>query len=261
MTFLEHVIRKYIGPPRGGYWKCPYCDRRNPSVLVNAPKAGCKVKWRCVAAGCPVSGKPRDEYDLLRIYHPDTRYPEQRAMVADLRAEWEAAEEAAGCGESGTHDAAEDCPSSPRGHSRQYDRDIAQAWAGLYEDVRRLGIDPDEAYEVLWRLYDRGYFRHAGWHMRRVLGYWQAFLEWVEETNASHRAACRADECDWWCCRAARGLPPLTREEIAAQRAEAEAQRAADRAEFERGVDELASKLRAIYHPRTGGASKSHNTT
>lgn len=85
MTFLEHVIRKYIGPPRGGYWKCPYCDRRNPSVLVNAPKAGCKVKWRCVAAGCPVSGKPRDEYDLLRIYHPDTRYPEQRAMVADLR--------------------------------------------------------------------------------------------------------------------------------------------------------------------------------
>lgn len=84
ITFLAFVLSRHLAR-QGAYWRCPHCDRRNPSVVCNKPKAGCKDKWRCVQ--CMAWG---DEYDLLRHFHPAKRFPELRFVVAELRREWEA---------------------------------------------------------------------------------------------------------------------------------------------------------------------------
>jgi acyl-CoA reductase-like NAD-dependent aldehyde dehydrogenase len=52
---------------------------------------------------------------------------------------------------------------------------------------------------------DPGSLAYNCWHGR----------QWIAETNVAHMAECGDKECDWVCCRAARGLPPPTPQEIA----------------------------------------------
>lgn len=200
MTFLEYVFRYYVGPPQGGYWKCPYCDRRNPSVLLNEPKPGCRVKWRCVAAGCPThrllarSKGAGDEYDIIRLYHPDERFPQHKLIAADLRAEWEA--ERAACTD---HDTPHLSP--PRGRPDEERRHIEITWGHLMYRLQKAELDTDAVYAQLRDKFDAGHFRDSGWFASRLLEYWLHFIEWVEATDNEHMAKCTDPECDWCCCR------------------------------------------------------------
>lgn len=213
MTFLEFCFRRYVGPPESGrYWRCPWCERRNASVVVNDPAPGHAVKYRCVAAGCD-SGTGRgfgDEFDLLRHFHPGCRYPDLLAVARGLRVEYE-------------QDAA--TPLVPMG-TRRHERDrrgaVALAWDLCMQDLDRSGQDHDAVYGRAVEALDEG---RLSPRLADVVEYWVRFRGWCERMDAEHLRACDVPECDAVVCRLHRGLDPLTPEELEVERPAAEMRR------------------------------------
>jgi hypothetical protein len=273
--FLAFVLTHYLGTPQSGrYWKCPICQRRNPSVVVNEPKAGCKTKWRCVHVSCPLQGRCQDEFDLVWHFHRYTRFPDRKVIVDGLRQEWREAkwrakvgteptdqldtephntdpdhstETSTGHGRSPTTNATPPISFTPWGHKRAEEerhRDVALAWGDIVQDINREGHDPKEVYAHLRTLHQQGHFADQAEFVAEVLDYWARFFEWSEKIDAAHMACCTDPDCDWVCCRAARGLPPLRltdaeKREVAQRRIR---QRAEEAAELERMVQQLAQQ-------------------
>jgi len=223
MTFLEYVLRKLVGPPQGNYFPCPFREHSNPyQVVVNKPAIDAAgtgrqfaVKGRCHRACGPGPRGCFDEFDVVQAVRPDMLYPERVALVAKLRAEWQAGLSAPGKARTGIL-------FSPTGRQRDDPHRIPVAWANLMDDLRRAGVDTgEEVYMLVKRYYDAGYFQDDGWdrkEMSEVLIYWRDSLDWCAESDRLHLQGCDDHECDAIVCRAARGLPPLTTEQIEASR-------------------------------------------
>jgi hypothetical protein len=86
-TFLEFVVRRYLGEPTGvscPCWPCPACSHPTRSLTVNPPKDGCKDKFRCFR--CLAWG---DEFDIVK-WSGVRDYGDRLGIVRQLRAEYDA---------------------------------------------------------------------------------------------------------------------------------------------------------------------------
>jgi hypothetical protein len=206
MTFLEFVLYRYVGAPRGNYWTCPWCEHPNPSLVVNEPLEDHAIKFRCHR--CQKWG---DEFDVLEWFGVRP-FDARRTVLNQLRREWEEAEREDTHQHTDTTGGTRRTPSSPP--KGRFERErmfaIGLAWNDLMDRYRAEGIDRDEAYE-LFAASDEARERPE------LLEYWDDFRAWIKKTTDAHMMECRDPECDTYCCRALRGLPPLTREEIAQQ--------------------------------------------
>ena len=207
MTFLEFVYRKFLGSPKSGNsYRCPYCKHGTPSLTINPPLAGKAVKYRCHR--CQMFG---DEFDVLKLVGVHN-YSDRIAQVAELRAEYESLHQrdAAQTPDSSTHHTSSFPPRGLGSVGQNLDpRAVEIAYADLTGDEvgqlatavvlarERLPADPE-----------------------RLLLYCFRSVQWFEEVDARHLAECNDADCDAIVCRAARGLPPLTQEQIEAERRE-----------------------------------------
>lgn len=220
-TFLEYVLGLYLDRD-GLYWRCPSCQRTNGSVSVNEPLKDHAVKCRCRAVGCewPVPGLGYgDEFDVLRWFHPGVEYPGLKLLRLDLWNKWNALR-AEWVGRTGN---VADTPNiSPHGersrYEREFDFEVADAWAGLLAAFKSPARPtPRAEYDEFARLVELGYFADLGRRFTEaLLAYWLSFVEWVEASDRRHNETCSDAVCDVAGCRAKRGLPPLTADEITA---------------------------------------------
>jgi hypothetical protein len=244
MTFLEWLFRFYLGEPHSErYWPCPFCEHPTPSVEINEPLDGCAIKWRCHRCNCPFSKAGcGDEYDLVK-YMDSVRYPEAKYRVKVFRAEYEeaitagtvdtpAGAQSVGAGTVGAHAA---CSSSPRGTGQ---RSPLNEYFTLRHKLERAGLDPDQEFSRLTALGVGGSYEPA------VVEYHRKFREWCRESDDRHKAECKDPKCDTIICRQSRGLPPMTRQELDADRRNLEAAKARKRAEEAALVEEMRKHIR-----------------
>ncbi|MGA2064139.1 MAG: CHC2 zinc finger domain-containing protein [Thermoguttaceae bacterium] len=209
MTFLEYVAERLMGPPASrssgrSTWLCPFHDESNPSFCTLPPKAGCKDRFRCF--GCGAWG---DEYDLMKLFYDRENFSERRDRMEQWREDWK-----------------RDQPLFHRGPGRvkvaeqvagpgNDPRDVDIVWAGLTMDLEAEDISQAVALRVLSEAAD--HCKRNNVSLEALLKYWQRFEEWIAETGRQHLAECTDPNCDAIVCRARRGLPPLTKAEIAAR--------------------------------------------
>lgn len=184
-AFLAWVLDRFL-PRQGKYWRCPYCERRKPSLDLDDELCGrVAVKFRCRNPACPEHLRPKDAYDVLRAAFPGRCFPEFVGMVTLLRKEF------------GEGVAAGRVPfPSPAGHRDLTERDEEQ-------DRRELE-------------------------------------EWKARTNAEHMAECADPDCDWYCCRLARGW---TWEQIHADTARAQEEALRAREEQRRKMEQMKASI------------------
>jgi hypothetical protein len=200
MTFLEFVCRKVLGPPAyGSMWHCPFHDDSSPSFSVRPPKPGYRVRYKCW--GCGAWG---DEFDLVKWSHPGEDYDRRLERVAALRAEYEQGHGDDRAGGAGGF------PSRGPGSTRPAPEDDPSAIAAAYASLshgERMKLAAAAAIARERKVSVGGLARYC-----------HDTLEWFAETDRRHFESCDDPACEAIVCRAARGLPPLTREEIAARR-------------------------------------------
>jgi hypothetical protein len=95
-------------------------------------------------------------------------------------------------------------------------RALGRAWADLSQDERALLVAAGLILE------ERGGTAPDG-----LTAYCLAFVRWVGKTDWAHLVGCWDQDCEARICRAAMGLPPLTPQELKAQRRAKEAAEAA----------------------------------
>jgi hypothetical protein len=231
MTFLEYLCERLIGPPAkpGGregetYWLCPFHDDSNPSFHTLPHKPEYKDRWLCF--GC---GNRGDEADLVKAFYPGEDWPRRRLRLDQWRQEFEARAEREqdappettgptcfslrGSGKESTKG------ENPYGREPSEDEFSPEADAALGElmdflrrsspavlRVRLLLAQKALAICAKYRLHPLGFAGRCGAEV------------WFRDMEAQHLAECKDPECDVAVCRAARGLPPLTREEIEASK-------------------------------------------
>lgn len=227
-TFLAFVLDCYLDRD-GQYWACPLCQRTNGSVSVNEPLKDHAIKCRCRSGWCewPVPGRGYgDEYDVVKWFEPTLKYPARKARLDELRTRWEFLRAEwvgrTGSGASGPGaTAGVACLTPyilPHGDGSRYEREfhfkVADAWAGL---VTAFGGSGRAEHDEFARMVEMRYF--ADWDRvftDALLAYWLSFVEWVEASDRRHNETCSDPVCDATGCRAKRGLPPLTADEISA---------------------------------------------
>lgn len=200
MTLLEFACEKLLGPPnacRGdgqSEWACPHCGGEKFHTYPH--KDSFKDRFRCWS--CLFRG---DIFDLLKEFFPSENYGDQLARVADWEVEFAAEAKANptrvkppafSSGETGIHGADE--------------------WQSL-----------QDAYENLTQEEREGAVKALAAASREKVSLQALALLcdhklWIEQIKAEHFKECTDAECDAIVCRAARGLPPLTQEEIKAGR-------------------------------------------
>lgn len=217
MRFLEFCCLKMLGRPVARHcWRCPFCEGSGASLFVRRGESKDRFKcYRCRAWG--------DEADLLRMRYAD--YSERLRILAKLRQEFDTS----------------DFPL--RGETTRRERLVAMAWA---DAVARLKGFRNLRHDSLIAVWIGGQeARKHGVTPQEVRDYWREADEWVDRLDAEHMAECDDPECDAYCCRAERGLPPLTRDEIA------EARRVQEEERRQR-MDRCRARLR----PRLSGAQR-----
>lgn len=241
-TFLAYVATKLLGEPTSsGCWPCPVCDHRD-SLAVNDPKPGCAIKWRCFR--CMKWG---DEFDLLVWMSPGLSYGDRKYMIGQFREEYH--ELLAKGGRGNAADAVIPSPGrkntyAPRRSSRINFSQAELDWSDWLADIDAAGVDREFAYRVITEFYERGWFGAASWRVGRMLQEWQRFNEWVTDTDEQHMACCTDADCDWSVCRAQRGLPRMTREEIARDRLEQQELQRQREEEYRQAVERARAKLK-----------------
>lgn len=224
VTFLEFVCEKLMGAParcRGNGesgWPCPRCDHHSFHTRPHLPDEKDRVKcFRCDLWG--------DEYDILRQCRPQLFYPQQQALLAAWRKEF-AARENSSAGTIPFRGAG----SKPAIVMRVYDRHpsedefSAEADAAIGElltFIAACGIRLSAAVALCEKALSvcAGHVLHPQGLAGRC-----GFVRWVHETDTAHMAACTDADCEWRCCRLARGW---TEEEINADLAMASRNRMA----------------------------------
>jgi hypothetical protein len=229
-TWLEYVAYKLMGPPRytrgngESFWECPRCG----SYKWHTRPSNQRYKDRFSCYRCDWWG---DINDLAEEFASDVTirldmwrkeydvHGEDTSIVPDRpgrkiyggggsgRSRHSPISSPGGSGSSSLGD---DDPKKIMEASANLSKAERELMAVAYQLARNQGVDP-------------GALAYDCWHGR----------EWIAETNIAHMSECEDKECDWCCCRAARGLPPPTPEDIAEwQRQAAEERRlAAERQE------------------------------
>ena len=218
-TLLEYVCEQVIGPPTKSHgngesqWPCPKCTHPRFHTLPHHTKY--KDRFRCWS--CPFRG---DVFDLLRHYYPRDRFPELKARLTDFQAEYDRLPP--------TRLIPTRSPIPLRGVGRNEANsdmstpaEIDRAWAAMTEGEKAtmaaaVGIAKARGVDVVGLAY---YCFHSA--------------RWFAETDAAHMAECDDAECDWRCCRFARGW---SWEDIAAKNAADETERDAERVRSEERV-------------------------
>jgi hypothetical protein len=236
MTFLQYVCEKLLGPPahHGGshgdsYWCCPFHNDTKPSFHTLPHKAEYPDYWKCL--GCDHWG---DELQLLRelrdiVGHPLAKgdYGDQKALLAAWRAEFEQLQSRvpgrAGLnGSTGSKKVGDTlCSSSPPLRTLRYPR---QEFPDNY-DPRSDEFEPATIAAVAQIVELVGPFDGAGFerlvlaegvlrisarhgvHPAALAGQCQ-FQLWSRRHDAEHMASCHDPDCDYYCCRIARGWTP-----------------------------------------------------
>ena len=92
MTFLEHILMKYLGKPsRCGsepgvsYWPCPLCGHDTFHTLPDKPQF--KHRAKCWNSECGFRG---DVGDMLKEFHPDEPYGDRLNRMEFMFHEWQA---------------------------------------------------------------------------------------------------------------------------------------------------------------------------
>lgn len=210
-TFLEWVAFKLMGPPlytKGdgeSYWECPRCGSRKWHTRPH--REGMRDRYSCWS--CQAWGDINDlaqEFASHTTIRLDMWQAEYDVYGEDTRLIPDSPGEKIDRGDRthrSRHTPVISSP-GPTGISREDDpRRIEMAYADLSREEKNLlaiacqlarskGVDP-------------GALAYYCWHGR----------EWIAASNAAHLAECTDPECDAIVCRAARGLPPPTPEEIA----------------------------------------------
>lgn len=262
-SFLEYVFCRLLGPPvSGNSYRCPYCEDLKPRLMINPPRAGCKIKFRCHR--CQMFGDEHDVLKLVGVYN----YTDRLVKLKELRAEYEAAVNAAtetgaaipagvgpavppSPGEAGSQVAVR--PRYPDDCGLPGDwRSVDAAFANVTEDERQAIL---KAYEVT---------RREKVSFIALAVSCMDFENFVKRTDEYHLAECDDPDCDTRVCREARGLPPLTRDEIrrsmqalreARQRAKEEHER------WLRGFEERLDEAIRVQSRRRGGHERNGRKT
>jgi hypothetical protein len=212
-TFLQFVGLKLMGPPTSAgnrwVWPCPACGHETAfSTLPPHPDYKDRVRcFRCLFKG--------DEADLLKQCLEGQDWPARRTFLEQLRAEYDALPSGARVhGRSSTNH-----PSGNGERRRRpalvYDQD-PRFWDGpeygppADELLALAGGDPHDAATREKLLHYQEALEVCG--RRRchpeALAARLGAVEWVGRQDAEHMAECRDPECDWYCCRLARGWTP-----------------------------------------------------
>jgi hypothetical protein len=96
-------------------------------------------------------------------------------------------------------------------------RALDYAWANLEPGEHEALALTDKGGKVPYRtlLLARGAAKREGVPLDDLAEYCRSFDEWIDRTDAEHRAECSCpDKCDDAPCRLARGLKPFTPEEV-----------------------------------------------
>ncbi len=214
MTFLEYVCERLIGPPawRSGtygesYWNCPFHDDTNPSFHTMPHKPEYKDRWRCF--GCGMRG---DEADLMQGLMPPEPWPARKARLDQWRQEYERAVLQVARQAEPINKPAKVFLSGEAGRlaDPNYDHplEVGAAWSDLTEDERDTLI---AALAVM----RQEKVAKAPVSFNALAEYCLDFVQWKEESAKQHVSECTDPEhCDDAPCRKARGLPPLTIEQI-----------------------------------------------
>jgi hypothetical protein len=240
MTFLEYVCFKLLGPPSysgnngESIWPCPKCG--HPRYHTRPAVAGLKDRF-----GCWSCGWWGDEADLLKCLQPLEDYGQRKVQLAALREEYDRGAMAgqafrgssvvpaangngspggpggaAGGVGPGIHSSPGEVGSSRAQRTNPYDRDPQFDEFGPEADEVTAELLAHLAHltpAVRWRalaacgralaLCARHGLHPLGLSVRC------GFERWVGASNQEHMDECRDPECDWYCCRARRGLPPV----------------------------------------------------
>lgn len=228
MTLLEFVCDNLIGPPvsrcgdRSTY-HCPRHKDNHPSLTTFPHKPEYKDRFKCWS--CNFRG---DVFDLLREFFPDENFGQHQIRLDAFRDDFE--------GELKSRTIERHSPSSIRGGGRKtptrtknaYDRDpmddefspeASSAIALLLEQIKKMPTD----YQYRDLLLAQTTLEICAQHGLHPAGFAVrcGFQIWSRESLKQHAAECNDPHCGDE-CRAARGLPPLTKAEIEARRREAE---------------------------------------
>jgi Toprim-like len=162
VTFLEHVCTRLLGPPSyvsgdgSAQWDCPICGRVKFHTLPPCPEY--KDRWRCW-----VCGAGGDEADLMRVFHPDERYPEHLHRLDMLRLEWQPVLTGASPAKGGNGRTAGAYISSP-GESGSWSRMIEESAVRLWQPHAQLVCVGGS-----WRWQDRPEHPALAWLRQRGL--------------------------------------------------------------------------------------------
>ena len=244
MTFLQYLCEQLLGPPlrQGGsygesYWTCHFCGKEKFHTFPDRPEYP-KQRW-----SCHVCGMRGDAADLLGHLYPGEYWPQRRLRLEHYQQDYEAEVKRG----QATDTAAAPVSFSFSGETgiqapRVDRRKVALAWANLTHDERQLLLSARGVMEE----------KAEGVDFNALTNYCSAAENWVKLLNDQHLEECQDPECDDYVCRAQRGLPPLTREAIAAEQ---DAKRERQRELQERAREGLRRRFK--HHPAnlngTGG--------
>jgi hypothetical protein len=228
MTFLQYVCERLLGKPRrvGGspgesYWTCPFCGRYAEAFHTFPHKPGLKDRWSCWK--CGMRG---DEFDLMRHCYPGEDYPRRRVRLDEWRQDFDREGKAAealvdrgGGGTRGSHSSPGDGGKEKVEPAHDPAWETERAYKEMTDKERSLLAS---AAVVSWR---------HGMHCSQIEALCRyeeeearSLREWVQAHNDAHMAECSDPECDYDCCRLARGW---TKEQIRADVERARQTRAA----------------------------------
>jgi hypothetical protein len=207
MTFLQYVAERLMGPPARrsatygeSYWCCPFHNDTHPSFHTLPSKPEFKDRWCCF--GCGMRG---DEADLMRELMSGEDWPRRRARLMEWRQDYERECEQATTSEHLLPGTGRRSDSTP---------DARQEECAIKLAENALADLTDAECSALIALKDKVGDEVSLDLLARVC---RRFREWFVQGNAAHRAEGRDPaHCDDAPCRAARGLPPLTLEQIRA---------------------------------------------
>jgi len=192
MTFLEYVAEQLMGPPVcGSCWRCPYCDSHHGSLSVRPPRDGYPIKFKCHK--CQTWG---DEHDLLKLFYPAEGYSLRLLRLGELHREYESRVEP---------QPLEFIPRGRGGSTKPDDDEFGEgADAAAAEIFEHFGKRPNlvEAFKDA-----EAVLTLCGKHGLDPVAFAKRchFHAWVVEGEEAHMKVCEDFDCDFVCCRLARG--------------------------------------------------------
>ncbi len=224
MTFLEYVAERLMGPPVSqsgsrSTWLCPFHEEEHPSFCTLPPKPGYKDRFRCFSCGAW-----GDEYDLVKLFYDKENFCDRKDRLDHWRQDYEREDqlEPVGINHPGRGRVK---PGSYLEYKFgvRYDPQVDEFEPATDEAIGRLLddlVNPlmdcfPKVIEISKRTLE--ICAEFGVHPATLAGRC-GFEIWSREREREHLAECDDPDCVAVCCRRARGLEPLTNEEIEASR-------------------------------------------